>query len=350
MSLGPVMIDLAGVVLTDEDREMLQNPLVGGVILFGRNFAGVEQVTALIDDIHQLRQPKLLIAVDHEGGRVQRFRQGFTRLPAVGKIGALYQTDEKQAKTIAEQAGWLMAVELRAVGVDFSFAPVLDLDYGNSTVIGDRAWHRNPQAVADLAHAYMVGMHSAGMAATGKHFPGHGWIAADSHTDMPVDDRRYEDIYPDDILPFERMIEYGMAAVMPAHVIYSHCDNQPAGFSHFWLQEVLRSRLGFQGVIFSDDLSMAAAETAGSFLDRANAALDAGCDMLLVCNNRPAAWEVLRRLHDRNDAVSHSRLARMHGRQAITRSTLFRDPRWQKAVMAMESLHVDEMSLDIGES
>jgi len=348
MSLGPVMLDLGGVVLSSEDREILQHPLVGGVILFSRNFESPEQIAALIDDIHQVRQPKLLVAVDHEGGRVQRFRNGFTRLPAVRQIGERYQGHPQSAKKLAETAGWLMAVELRSVGVDFSFAPVLDLDYGNSEVIGDRAWHRNPQAVADLAHSYMMGMQSAGMPATGKHFPGHGWSAADSHVAMPVDERRYEDIYPDDVLPFERMIDYGMAAVMPAHVVYSRCDSQPAGFSRFWLQEVLRRRLHFQGVIFSDDLNMVGAGAAGSYHERASAALDAGCDMLLVCNNRPAALEVLSQLEDRNDAVSHSRLARMHGRHPVTRSELLRDPQWKQAVATMAKLHDDdEMLLDI---
>ena len=255
MSLGPVMLDLEGVALTAEDREILKKPLVGGVILFSRNYESPEQLTALINEIHQLRQPKLLVAVDHEGGRVQRFRSGFSRLPAVAQMGAHYKKNPRHAQTLAKTAGWLMAAELRAVGVDFSFAPVLDLDYGKSEVVGDREWHRNPQAVAGLAHAYMSGMQSAGMAATGKHFPGHGWVSADSHTAMPVDERRYDDIYPDDILPFERMIEYGMAAIMPAHVVYRQCDDQPAGFSRFWLQEVLRKRLQFQGVIFSDDLS-----------------------------------------------------------------------------------------------
>ncbi len=348
MSLGPVMLDLEGVALTAEDREILKKPLVGGVILFSRNYESPEQLTALINEIHQLRQPKLLVAVDHEGGRVQRFRSGFSRLPAVAQMGAHYKKNPRHAQTLAKTAGWLMAAELRAVGVDFSFAPVLDLDYGKSEVVGDRAWHRNPQAVADLAHAYMRGMQSAGMAATGKHFPGHGWVSADSHTAMPVDERRYDDIYPDDILPFERMIEYGMAAIMPAHVVYRQCDDQPAGFSRFWLQEVLRKRLQFQGVIFSDDLSMAAAGIAGGFVDRANKALDAGCDMLLVCNNRPAALEILHGLKDRHDAVSHSRLARMHGRHDITRSKLLHDPEWKRAVALMAELHDDdELLLDI---
>jgi len=347
MSLGPVMLDVDGIQLNDEDRKVLQHPLVGGVILFSRNFESPEQLCELIDEIHQLRQPKLLVAVDHEGGRVQRFRNGFTRLPAVRLIGQLYQEQPRHAKELAETAGWLMAAELRAVGVDFSFAPVLDLDYGKSEVVGDRSWHRNPQAVAELTHSYMKGMQEAGMPATGKHFPGHGWVEADSHVDLPVDERPYEDIYPDDILPFERMVEYGMAAVMPAHVIYSRCDSQPAGFSRFWLQEVLRNRLNFQGVIFSDDLSMAGAGVAGGYLQRADAALDAGCDMLLVCNNRAAAQEVLQGLQDRNDAASHSRLARMHGKHPIRRSVLMRDERWKRAVAKLASLHDDEPLLDI---
>ncbi len=345
MSLGPVMLDLQGVELTAEDRETLQNPLVGGVILFSRNYESPEQLAALISEIHLLRQPKLLVAVDHEGGRVQRFRSGFSRLPAVAQIGMHYKKDPRRAKKMAETAGWLMAAELRAVGVDFSFAPVLDIDYGQSEVVGDRAWHRDPQAVAELAHAYMIGMQSAGMPATGKHFPGHGWASADSHTAMPVDERRYEDIYPDDILPFERMINYGMAAIMPAHVIYRRCDEQPAGFSHFWLQEVLRKRLNFQGVIFSDDLSMEAAGAGGDFVERAEKALDAGCDMLLVCNHRSAALEILQGLKDRNDAASHSRLARMHGRHSVTRVELLRDPKWKQAVMVMDRFHHDDERL-----
>lgn len=347
MSLGPVMLDVEGTSLNDEDRCVLQHPLVGGVILFSRNFDSPEQITELIDEIHQIRQPKLLVAVDHEGGRVQRFRNGFTQLPAVRQIGQLYKKDAKQALQMAETAGWLMAAELRACGVDFSFAPVLDVDYGKSQVIGDRAWHSKPHLVAELAHAYMNGMQAAGMPATGKHFPGHGWVEADSHTDLPVDDRRFEDVFVDDVMPFERMIDYGMAAVMPAHVIYSRCDSRPAGFSPFWLQEILRNRLGFQGVIFSDDLSMAGAGVVGGYLERANAALDAGCDMLLVCNNRAAALEVLQGLEDRHDAASHSRLARMHGRQAMNRGELLRDAQWKSAVAKLATLHDDEPTLDL---
>lgn len=338
MSLGPVMIDLQGTSIRPEELKRLKHPLVGGVILFTRNYQSPEQLAALVSEIHLVRQPQLLVAVDHEGGRVQRFRDGFTRLPPAAVIGAVYQRDKRRARHLAELCGWVMASELRAVGVDFSFAPVLDLDYGVSSVIGDRAWHRDPQVVADLCHSYMLGMHKAGMAATGKHFPGHGYVNADSHHELPIDDRRLEDIMAEDVLAFERMIHYGLAAVMPAHVIYSKVDKHTAGFSSYWLQDILRKRLGFQGVIFSDDLSMEAAGVAGGHLDRAKAALAAGCDMLLVCNNPEAAEQVLAGLGVSADPVSRSRLARMHGRHAISHSELLHSPQWKDAVHELAAL------------
>ena len=332
MSLGPIMLDLDSDVMSSEEREILQHPLVGGVILFSRNFSSVEQLVQLVNEIHQVRKPRLLIAVDHEGGRVQRFRDGFTSLPAVGHFGEIYEHNPKRAKLLSETAGWLMAAELRAVGVDLSFAPVLDVDYGISSVIGDRAFHQDSQIIVELAHAYTQGMQHAGMAATGKHFPGHGAVAADSHVEIPVDEREYNEIYAHDILPFKRMIHHGLAAIMPAHVIYPKVDQLPAGFSAVWLKEILRKRLAFQGVIFSDDLDMKGASVMGEqYVDRAEKALSAGCDMVLVCNNRQGALNVIDNLSGHDDPVSHLRLARMHGKKETTMADLHKTGEWKKA-------------------
>jgi len=347
MSLGPIMLDLDSIEMSPEEREILQNPLIGGVILFTRNFSSVEQIHHLVQEIHQIREPRLLVAVDHEGGRVQRFRDGFTSLPAVGHFGEIYQHNKKRAHLLSETAGWMMAAELRAVGIDFSFAPVLDVDYGVSEVIGDRAFHQDSQIVTELAHAYTIGMHDAGMAATGKHFPGHGAVTADSHVDIPVDDREYKDIYAHDILPFKRMIQHGMAAVMPAHVIYSKVDKLPAGFSEIWLKDILRKRLAFQGVIFSDDLDMKGASVIGEkYIDRAEKALSAGCDMVLVCNNREGALNVLDNLRGHNDPVSHIRLARMHGKHDITMVELHKSERWKKS-SDMLNRYQDDPTLEL---
>lgn len=337
MSLGPVMLDIAGTDLTDEDREVLLHPHVGGVILFTRNFESVEQLHELVKAIHALRQPRLLIAVDHEGGRVQRFRDGFSHIPPAGLFGQLYDQDHQRARVLTRQAGWLMAIELRALEIDFSFAPVLDLDYGVSEVIGDRAFHHKPEIVAELAHAYMQGMADAGMAATGKHFPGHGAVAADSHKSIPVDNREYPDIYAHDILPFRRMIGYGMSAIMPAHIIYDQVDSQPAGFSEVWLKQILRERLHFQGVIFSDDLDMEGASVAGErYSERARSALQAGCDMVLVCNNREGATDVLESLGDYEDPVAHLRLARMHGKGEVDRQRLHASSQWREVTARLD--------------
>lgn len=345
MALGPLMIDVQGLTLTQEEKEVLRHPLVGGIILFSRNFADADQVTQLISDIHSLREPRLLVAVDQEGGRVQRFREGFTRLPPMRRFGEIYDKDQKKARKLAFDCGWLMASEMRAIGVDISFAPVLDVDAGVSEVIGDRAFHSKPHIIADLAHEFMRGMNKAGMAATGKHFPGHGNVAADSHVAMPVDDRRYEDI-ADDILPFERMIHYGLAAIMPAHVIYPRVDSQPAGFSRIWVHDILRQRLGFQGVIFSDDLSMEGATVAGSYTDRARLALSAGCDMVLICNNPDAARQVINELGEMHDPVSQMRLVRLHGKGHESRSHLMNNPHWQELAREISALVVAP-SLDL---
>lgn len=338
MALGPVMIDVEGLKLSEEEIELLRHPLVGGVILFTRNFDSLEQLSELIDSIHALRTPRLLIAVDHEGGRVQRFRQGFTRLPAVRRFGELHEQDKRRARQLAEQAGWVMASELRAVGVDFSFAPVLDLDRGISGVIGDRAFHHSPHIVADLALAYAHGMQRAGMAAIGKHFPGHGAVSADSHLAIPVDHRPLVDILSEDVHPFERLIENGLAGIMPAHVIYDATDASPAGFSPFWLQQILRKELRFQGVIFSDDLNMEGASVVGGALQRAEAALAAGCDVALICNNRDGAQEILRGLRYESNPVLQARLARLHGRHPQSMSQLQASPAWQQAVAALTDL------------
>ena len=270
-----------------QDRSRLVDPLVGGVIHFARNWESRAQMTALNAEIKALR-PDLLISVDHEGGRVQRFRtDGFTRLPAMRTLGALWMEDAMRATQAATAAGFVLAAELRACGVDFSFAPVLDLDHGESSVIGDRSFHRDPRVVALLAKSVMHGMLQAGMSCCGKHFPGHGFVKADSHVAIPIDRRSLKSILADDARPFE-WLAGSLGAVMPAHVIYSKVDARPAGFSAKWLQDILRGRLGFDGTIFSDDLSMEAARhidgTTLSYTDAALAALDAGCDLALLCN------------------------------------------------------------------
>jgi beta-N-acetylhexosaminidase len=338
MSLGPVMLDVAGTALSEEERELLRQPAVGGVILFSRNFISPEQVAALVAEIHGLRSPRLLVAVDQEGGRVQRFRDGFTRLPPVRRLGELFDRDPRRARQLAEVSGWLMAAELRAIGVDISFAPVLDLDYGVSTVIGDRAFHRKPEVVAELAQAYQRGMGEAGMAATGKHFPGHGAVVADSHHELPVDERPFQELEFEDLLPFERLAHQGMKAMMAAHVIYRDCDGQAAGFSPFWLRTVLRERIGFQGVIFSDDLSMEAAACVGNHVERARAALAAGCDMVLVCNAPEAARQVVEDLRDHHDPAAMMRLVRLHGSgEEAGLENLRASEEWRIAVKAVQS-------------
>lgn len=311
---GPVMLDVAGTALTDDDRRRLRHPLTGGVILFSRNFESCAQLDALTAEIHALRGPGLIVAVDHEGGRVQRFRDGFTRIPPMRELGRLWDGDRAAAVALAEAAGFVLAAELRVHGVDLSFTPVLDIDYGNSGVIGDRAFHALPEAIAELATGLMRGLEQGGMAAVGKHFPGHGHVRADSHHEVPVDERPLEDIRREDLLPFRRLVAAGMEGIMPAHVIYPAVDAAPAGFSAIWLKQILRGELGFDGVIFSDDLSMEGASVAGGVVDRAQAALGAGCDMVLVCNAPAAADELLDGLRHDMPAQSLARLGRIAGR------------------------------------
>ncbi|MBU2966531.1 beta-N-acetylhexosaminidase [Amphritea sp. 2_MG-2023] len=327
---GALMLDIAGLSLTAEDRTLLQNPQVGGLILFSRNYQSPQQLTDLISEIRACA-PKILIAVDQEGGRVQRFREGFTRLPPMAVLGGLYRQNPADGCEAACQLGWLMAAELISYGVDISFAPVLDLNFGVSEVIGDRAFSAKPEEVTELAGAFVRGMRQAGMAATGKHFPGHGWVVADSHLAIPVDERPLAEIEKQDLLPFARLMEQGLDAVMPAHVIYQQVDDRPAGFSPYWIGQRLRQDMHFDGVVFSDDLTMEGASVAGSFESRAAQALEAGCDMLLVCNDRAAALQVLHYL----EAIDHPgsvRIERMNATQHYAIETVRNSERWHQAV------------------
>ncbi|MBC7982412.1 MAG: beta-N-acetylhexosaminidase [Candidatus Obscuribacterales bacterium] len=336
MTLGPLMIDVAGTALTSEDREVLSHPLVGGVILFTRNFVNIEQLTELVRDVRAIRTPALLVAVDHEGGRVQRFRRDFTVLPPMRIIGHRYDVGHAEARELARQSGWLMAAELLAIGIDISFAPVVDLDYGASTVIGDRAFHRDARAAAELAIAFMHGMRDAGMAATAKHFPGHGAVVADSHVALPVDRRAYADL-SDDLYPYRRLIDNGLPAVMMAHVVYEQVDSVPASFSRLWIQQELRTRLGFTGAVFSDDLTMQGASVIGDMPTRAQTALAAGCDMVPICNNRTDVLATLNALTalEVTDPVAQIRLARMRGQAISTRRDLLASAEWRRCEQAI---------------
>lgn len=325
MPLGPLMLDIAGTELTDDDKRRLTHPLTGGVILFSRNFTSRKQLAALTAEIHALRTPSLLIAVDHEGGRVQRFREDFTQLPAMRDLGHIWDKQKLRARQLAKQVGFVLAAELQVSGVDLSFAPVLDIDYGQSSVIGDRAFHRDPQAISDLAHDFMLGLKAGGMQAVGKHFPGHGYIRADSHLEKTIDRRSYADLEMEDMVPFRRMINFGLCGIMAAHVIYPEIDHNPAGFSRIWLQDILRKELQFEGCIFSDDLSMKGVAHFNSITERATAALEAGCDMILVCNDTQAEDELLNSLQWNISAASLARLARMHAKKRFASMVKLRE-------------------------
>jgi beta-N-acetylhexosaminidase len=301
--LGPLMIDIVGRELSLLDTQRLLHPLVGGVILFARNYADRVQLATLCSAIHGLREPALLIAIDHEGGRVQRCREGFTAVPPMRRLGEMWDHDAAAARQAARSVGYLLAAELRDCGIDFSFTPVLDLDWGRSNVIGDRAFHRQPQAVIELAGALIEGLREAGMGCCGKHFPGHGWVAADSHVAIPVDERSLDELAAD-MEPYRHL---RLDAVMPAHVIYPQIDSRPAGFSPVWIEK-LRNQFAFDGVIFSDDLSMEGASVAGGIVARAGAAWSAGCDVLLVCNAPDSVGELLAAWHPVPDPQRAARL------------------------------------------
>lgn len=320
--IGPIMLDVEGLTLTHLEKEKINHPNTGAVILFSRNYQSPEQITELTESIRAARKGKILIAVDQEGGRVQRFQKGFTRLPP-----ASYYAD---APELAESAGWLMAVELLAVGVDFSFAPVLDIDCGISAVIGNRSFSTDQELATRLASDFRKGMHRAGMAATGKHFPGHGAVAMDSHLTLPIDDRDLDAIMNKDIKPFKQLIAEGLEGIMPAHVVFPKIDPNPAGFSPFWIQQILRKELNFNGTVFSDDLSMEGAASVGDYPERARLAQDAGCDMLLVCNNPKAAEHLLEALPVTQDEIREKRLNTMLGKPHPSWNQLMNTEKWQR--------------------
>ncbi len=322
LPIGPIMLDVAGLTLAPEEMEKLNHPNTGAVILFSRNYQDPEQVNQLINSLRAARNGKLLIAVDQEGGRVQRFQQGYTRLPPASHYA--------QVPELAESAGWLMAAELLADGVDFSFAPVLDIDCGVSEIIGNRSFSDDPVLATRFSSQFRKGMNAAGMAATGKHFPGHGAVALDSHLTLPIDERDLDSIRAKDLLPFKQLIEEGLEGIMPAHVVYSKIDPNPAGFSPFWIQEILRKELKFNGTVFSDDLSMEGAASVGDFPERARLAQLAGCDMILVCNNPVAAEQVLDALPINQNPVREQRLNRMQGKPQMNRDQLVKSEKWQR--------------------
>jgi beta-N-acetylhexosaminidase len=337
MTLGPLMIDLVGPHVLPEERDMLAHPLVGGVILFARNYENPQQLLELTHSIRAVRTPPLLIGVDHEGGRVQRFHNGFSRLPPARRIGQLFDTDRSAGLSAAHTMGWLMAAELRAHGVDLSFAPTVDLDYGLNEAIGDRAWHPTADATAQLAVAYMLGMREAGMAATAKHFPGHGAVVADSHVALPVDRRELADL-DEDLTPYRRLIANGLPAVMVAHILLPAEDAAPASLSARWIRGVLRQNLNFQGAVFTDDLSMGAVTAGGDIVERCQRALSAGCDMLLVCNDPASRTQALARLQAAPDPASQLRLVRMRGGERLSQAQLQSSQAWHAAQQLLTRL------------
>jgi beta-N-acetylhexosaminidase len=337
MTLGPLMVDIAGTALRADDAAVLSHPLVGSVILFSRNYEDPRQVAALTAQIRALRTPHLLIGVDQEGGRVQRFRTGFTRLPAVRLLGRRYDEDRREGLELAQAVGWLMAAELRAVGIDFSFAPCIDLDYGVSEIIGDRAFHSDPDSVSALAAATVLGMREAGMAAIAKHFPGHGAVVADSHVALPVDRRDFADLEPD-IRPYRPLIDNNLAGVMAAHVVFPAVDSLPASLSHRWISAILREEMGFHGCVFADDLSMAGAAAFGDVIARCELALAAGCDVLPICNDRHSVELALDGLGTgATSAASQARLVRMRARGA-PKADLRSSRRWQETTARIADL------------
>jgi beta-N-acetylhexosaminidase len=337
-TVGPIVFDLIGTELSTEEKELLQHPLIGGVIFFARNYESPEQITQLCRNIREARKKPILITVDQEGGRVQRFKTGFTRLPPMGVLGKLYDENPEVALRFATTCGWLMAAEVLAVGVDLSFAPVLDIDNKNNPVVGDRAFHQQTATIVKLARALTKGMREAGMAAVGKHFPGHGFVSVDSHLDLPVDPRSFDEIQKLDMQVFADMIASGIDGVMAAHIVFSAVDKHAVGFSQYWLQDVLRERLNFSGMVFSDDLSMEGAKVAGGFPERVDAALAAGCDMALVCNNRGSLTKTLDGLDQQKYFLSEEKISKLRGNFSLAQQPLKNSKAWEEKFAAFTEM------------
>lgn len=341
--MGPLMLDVSGYELTPEEIDILDHPLVGGLILFSRNYHDQKQLSDLVRHIRSVTRNDLLIATDHEGGRVQRFREGFSKIPSMGSISQQTNENTQQSGYLCEQFGWLMAAELLAFDIDISFAPVLDI-HGVSEVIGDRSFHQQPDRIVQLASEFIKGMHRAGMSATGKHFPGHGNVLEDSHIAMPVDKRSRDEIFSLDMAIFKTIHEQGLLdAVMPAHVIYPDVDDLPAGFSQIWIKQILRQELNFDGVVFSDDLSMQGAVQMGNIVDRAQLALDAGCDMVLVCNDPKGAVTVIDGLPTDMDVQTNSadRIKRLKKSDGLDFSTLKKSTDYQIANKVLDQFYAN---------
>jgi len=345
MGRGFIMTDIGGRELTSADRDLLVEENVGGVILFSRNYESPQQISTLVQEIRNLKSPPLLVAVDHEGGRVQRFRNGFTDIPAMRKIGRLYEMNANIALKVSETVGWIVGAELRSVGIDLSFAPCVDLDWGVSSVIGDRSFHKNKYAVENLAYHFSKGMRESGMSPVAKHFPGHGAVAIDSHEDLPIDRREFSKLL-DDIYPYESLIRKNtVSAVMMAHIIYKEADNLPASISEYWMQNHLRNQLNFDGVIFSDDLSMHALRGYGDTVTRAERALRSGCDMILICNDRDNTKKVIQAKKNHSNYNSMIRIARVSGKKTYSLGELQNDQKWKSARDLIEKFVINPENL-----
>lgn len=331
MMLGPLIVGIKGTALSDSEKILLQAPLIGGVILFARNYSDKSQLRALVAEIKALRNPPLWVAVDQEGGRVQRFIHDFTRIPDMGQLGLLYQQDPVAALAQTEQWGFTMAQELLAVGVDMSFAPVVDLNKEKAKVIGNRSFHREPKVVVVLAEAWCRGVHRAGMKTCGKHFPGHGEVTVDSHEGLPVDVRDYGDIAADDLVPFQQLVQAGaLDSIMPAHIIFPKVDDTPTGFSKIWLNNILRKDCGFKGVVISDDLGMGGAAGMGDYPERFEKALECGCDLALLCNDHPGIAELVAKTPVQASYDRSAQIAALYGNNVTVDS----DPNVEKCEQA----------------